>query len=59
MPGADLELDAAALGAAYLGATTFLDPPLLAALGPLRPGAVERTSRAFRSDVAPRRPEIF
>ncbi len=56
---ADLELDAAALGAAYLGATTFLDLAAAGRVRELRPGAVERTSRAFRSDVAPWCPEIF
>jgi predicted acetyltransferase len=56
---ADLELDAAALGAAYLGATTFLDLAGAGRVRELSPGAVERASRAFRGDVAPWCPEIF
>jgi predicted acetyltransferase len=56
---ADLELDAAALGAAYLGGTTFLDLAAAGRVRELSPGAVERASRAFRGDVAPWCPEIF
>jgi predicted acetyltransferase len=56
---ADLELDAAALGAVYLGATTFLDLAAAGRVRELSPGAVERASRAFRGDVPPWCPEIF
>lgn len=56
---ADLELDVAALGAVYFGATTFLDLAAAGLVRELSPGAVQRASRAFRSDVAPWCPEIF
>jgi len=55
----DLALDVTDLGAAYLGGTTLA---ALAAAGRVReltPGAVGRTSRAFRADVDPWCPEIF
>jgi predicted acetyltransferase len=54
-----LRLNAADLGAAYLGGTT------LAALGwagrvtELRPGTLAAVSRSFRGDIAPWCPEIF
>jgi predicted acetyltransferase len=56
---ADLELDAAALGAAYLGGTTLT---ALAATGRVRertPGAVSAASSAFRGEVEPWCPETF
>jgi predicted acetyltransferase len=55
----DLVLDAAALGAAYLGGTLLRD---LAAAGRVEertPGSLARASAAFRGDVAPWCPEIF
>ena len=55
----DLALDARALGAAYLGATTVRELAEAGRVRELRAGAVERASRAFRGDVAPWCPEIF
>jgi len=55
----DLALDAQALGAVYLGATTVRELAEAGRVRELRPGAVERASRAFRGDVAPWCPEIF
>jgi predicted acetyltransferase len=55
----DLVLEAAALGAAYLGGTTLAD---LAAAGRVEertPGSLARASAAFRGDVAPWCAEIF
>jgi predicted acetyltransferase len=55
----DLVLDAATLGAAYLGGTLLRD---LAAAGRVEertPGSLARASAAFRGDVAPWCPEIF
>ena len=56
---ADLELDAAALGAAYLGATTLLELAAADRVRELTPGALQRASRALRTDVAPWCPEVF
>lgn len=56
---ADLELTAAELGAIYLGGTT---PAQLAAAGRIReltPGAVARTTLAFRAEREPWCPEVF
>jgi predicted acetyltransferase len=55
----DLALDAQALGAVYLGATTVRELAEAGRVRELRPGAVQRASRAFRGDVAPWCPEIF
>src|SRR5690242_8505141 len=55
----DLALDAQALGAVYLGATTVRELAEAGRVRELRAGAVERASRAFRGDVAPWCPEIF
>jgi predicted acetyltransferase len=55
----DLALDAATLAAAYLGGPTLRE---LAAAGRVRehtPGALDRTSDAFRGAVAPWCPEVF
>jgi predicted acetyltransferase len=56
---ADLALDAAALGAAYLGGTLLTDLAAAGRVTELRPGALARASAAFRADVAPWCPEIF
>ena len=56
---ADLALDAAALGAAYLGGTTLRELAGAGRVAELRPGALARASAAFRGDVAPWCPEIF
>jgi predicted acetyltransferase len=55
----DLALDAAALGAAYLGGTLLSELGLAGRVAELRPGALARASAAFRADVAPWCPEIF
>ena len=55
----DLALDAAALGAAYLGGTTLRELAGAGRVAELRPGALARASAAFRGDVAPWCPEIF
>ena len=55
----DLALDAAALGAAYLGGTTLRELAGAGRVAELRPGALARASAAFRCDVAPWCPEIF
>ena len=55
----DLALDAAALGAAYLGGTTLRELAAAGRVAELRPGALARASAAFRGDVAPWCPEIF
>jgi predicted acetyltransferase len=55
----DLALDAAALGAAYLGGTTLHDLAGAGRVTELRPGALERASAAFGFGVAPWCPEIF
>jgi predicted acetyltransferase len=55
----DLALDAAALGAAYLGGTPLVDLAAAGRVTELRPGALARASAAFRADVAPWCPEIF
>jgi len=55
----DLALDAAALGAAYLGGTTLRELAGAGRVAELRPGALERASAAFLGDVAPWCPEVF
>ena len=55
----DLALDAAALGAAYLGGTLLSELAAAGRVAELRPGALARTSAAFRADAAPWCPEIF
>jgi predicted acetyltransferase len=55
----DLALDAQALGAVYLGATTVRELAEAGRVRELHAGAVARASRAFRGDVAPWCPEIF
>jgi len=55
----DLELDASALGAAYLGGTTLLELAAAGRVAERTPGALGRASAAFRGDVAPWCPEIF
>jgi predicted acetyltransferase len=56
---ADLALDAAALGAAYLGATALSELAGAGRVAELRQGALARASAAFRGDVAAWCPEIF
>jgi predicted acetyltransferase len=56
---ADLSLDVAALGAAYLGGTTLLELAAAGRVRELRGGALARASAAFRGDVAPWCPEMF
>jgi predicted acetyltransferase len=55
----DLALDVSALGAAYLGATTLRELAAAGRVDELRPGALQRASRALRGDVAAWCPEIF
>jgi predicted acetyltransferase len=55
----DLALDAAALGAAYLGGTTLLELAAAGRVRELRSGALLRAARALRADVEPWCPEIF
>jgi predicted acetyltransferase len=50
---ADLALDVADLGAAYLGGTTLLALAAADRVRELTPGAVARASAAFRGDVEP------
>ena len=58
-PEPDLALDAAALGAAYLGGDAAYELAAAGRVAELRPGALARASAAFRGDVAPWCPEIF
>jgi len=55
----DLALDAAALGAAYLGGTTLRELAEAGRVRELRTGAVARASAAFRAEIAPWCPETF
>jgi predicted acetyltransferase len=55
----DLALDAADLGAAYLGGTTLRELAGAGRVAELRPGALERASAAFSGAVAPWCPEVF
>jgi predicted acetyltransferase len=56
---ADLALDAADLGAAYLGGTTLSELAAAGRVAELRPGALARASAAFVGAVAPWCPEVF
>jgi predicted acetyltransferase len=56
---ADLALDVASLGAAYLGGVTLRSLAAAGRVRELTPGAVPRASAAFRGDVEPWCPEIF
>jgi predicted acetyltransferase len=55
----DLALDAATLGAAYLGGTTLRALADAGRVRELRPGALARAAAAFRGAVAPWCPEVF
>jgi len=55
----DIACSAADLGAAYLGGTTLAVLHAIGRVRELRPGAVERASRAFGWTRAPWCPEIF
>ena len=50
---AEIALDIAALGSAYLGTNTLATQWTAGLITELRPGAVVELSRAFRTDVAP------
>lgn len=50
---ADLQLTAAELGAAFLGGTTLASLAAAGLVEELRPGALARTTRAFRADREP------
>jgi predicted acetyltransferase len=56
---ADLELDAAVLGAAYLGGTRLDTLAGAGLVRELRPGALARAALAFRAAAEPWCPEIF
>ena len=56
---ADLALDVADLGAAYLGGTTLRSLAAAGRVRELTPGALARASAAFRGEVEPWCPEIF
>jgi predicted acetyltransferase len=56
---ADLELDAVALGSAYLGGVTLHELAAAGRVTERSPGALARVSAAFRGDVAPWCPEEF
>ena len=56
---ADLELDAGALGSAYLGGVTLHELAAAGRVAERSPGALARVSAAFRGDVAPWCPEEF
>jgi len=56
---ADLALDVADLGAAYLGGTTLRSLAAAGRVRELTPGAVARASAAFRGEVEPWCPETF
>jgi predicted acetyltransferase len=56
---ADLALDVADLGAAYLGGTTLRSLAAAGRVRELTPGAVARASAAFRGEVEPWCPEMF
>jgi predicted acetyltransferase len=55
----DLALDAAVLGAAYLGGTTLRELAAAGRVAELRAGALDRASDAFAGSVAPWCPEVF
>jgi predicted acetyltransferase len=56
---ADLALDVADLGAAYLGGTTLRSLAAAGRVRELTPGALARASAAFRGEVEPWCPETF
>lgn len=56
---ADLSLDIADLGSAYLGGTSFTTLSESARAAELRPGAAARADALFRTDRPPFNPEIF
>lgn len=56
---ADLRVDVADLGAAYLGGFSFTQLMRAARAVELTPGALARADALFRTDVAPWCPEIF
>lgn len=56
---AELELDVAALAAAYLGGTTLHSLAAAGRVRELKPGALARASAAFRGQLEPWCPEIF
>jgi predicted acetyltransferase len=56
---ADLALDVAALGSAYLGGFTFAQLVRAGRVEELRPGAAARADALFRADRAPWCPEVF
>jgi predicted acetyltransferase len=56
---ADLELDVADLGAAYLGAFDFRQLAAADRARELKPGAVDRATRLFRTPRPPYCPEVF
>jgi predicted acetyltransferase len=56
---ADLELDAAVLGAVFLGGTRLSTLAAAQRVRELTPGAVRAASRAFAGDQEPHCPEIF
>jgi predicted acetyltransferase len=56
---ADLRLDVSALGSVYLGGVSFAQLARALRVEELRPGAVARADRLFRTDRAPWCPEIF
>ncbi len=56
---ADLALDVADLGAAYLGGFTFAELWRAGRVEELRPGAVESADASFRTGLAPWCPEVF
>jgi predicted acetyltransferase len=57
--GADLALDASALGTVYLGGFTFADLGRAARVAELREGAIEGADTLFRAGRKPWCPEIF
>ncbi len=56
---ADLALDVAALGSAYLGGLGFAQLAQVGRVDELTPGAVQRADSAFRHGLQPWCPEIF
>jgi hypothetical protein len=56
---ADIALDAAALGSAYLGDFTFAELRRGCRVEELREGGIERADVLFRTSVRPWCPEIF
>jgi predicted acetyltransferase len=56
---ADVALDVAELGAAYLGGFTFRQLARAGRIEELRPGAIDALDAMFRTDCAPWAPETF